>query len=260
VGTQLENVGEIDNWGHEFGMNLNALNTDNFNWDLGLNLSTNKSEVVSLGGLERIYIGWRNEAVPGQALPEFCHEVAQNGDAIGEAPDMQRECLGPTYPTHTYGINSSLTFFDRFTLDVLGEGQGGHTLSAAVLYQNTRRYRNPLCFEIQSQIAAGNTSNLKTEDWARCDRAYTSYGQWAQDASFFKLRSASLAYRIPENWLPGQVRGATVRLQGRNLFKFTDFQGLDPEVSEDGIDELYRQGYYHVPPFRTFVLNFKIDF
>jgi len=260
VGTQLENVGEIDNWGHEFGLNLNALNTDNFNWDLGINVSTNKSEVVSLGGLESIYIGWRNEAVPGQALPEFCHEVAANGDAIGEAPDMQKECLGPTYPTHTFGINSSVTFFDRFTLDVLGEGQGGHTLSAAVLYQNTRRYRNPLCYEIQSMIQAGNTSNLKTSDWARCDRAYTSYGQWAQDASFFKLRSASLGYRIPENWLPGQVRGATIRLQGRNLFKITDYQGLDPEVSEDGIDSLYRQGYYHMPAFRTFLVSMKVDF
>jgi len=251
VGSQLANVGEIDNWGHELGVNVNALNMENWVWDLGLNLSTNKSNIVSLGGLESIYIGWRNEARPGHALPEFCHEHAVNGDAIGEVPDMQTECLGPTYPTHTYGINSSLTFFKRLTFDVLGEGQGGHVLSAGVLYQNTRRYRNPLCYDIQAQIAAGNTSNLKTSDWALCDRAYTSYGQWVQPADFFKIRSASLSYRIPEGWLPGSIRGATVRLQGRNLLKFTDYQGLDPEVSEDGVDSLYRQGYYHLPPFRT---------
>ncbi len=260
VGTQLENVGEIDNWGHELGLNFNALNRTNLIWDLGVNVSTNQSKVVDLGGLDRIYIGWRNEAVPGQALPEFCHEVAINGDAIGEEPDMQKRCLGPTYPTHTYGINSSLTFMRRFTLDVLGEGQGGHFLSAAVLYQNTRRFVNPLCWDIQEQIANGDTSNLKTSDWARCDRAFSSYGQWVQAADFFKIRSASLSYRIPEGWLPGQVRGATVRLQGRNLLKLTDFQGLDPEVSEDGVDSLYRQGYYHMPPFRTFMLSFKVDF
>lgn len=181
-------------------------------------------------------------------------------DSIGVVPDMQKRCLGPTYPTHSYGINSSLTFMRRFTLDVLGEGQGGHSLSAAVLYQNTRRFVNPLCWDIQEKVANGDTADLKTSDWARCDRAYTSYGQWVQAADFFKIRSASLSYRIPEGWLPGQVRGATVRLQGRNLLKLTDFQGLDPEVSEDGVDSLYRQGYYHMPPFRTFMLSFKVDF
>jgi TonB-linked SusC/RagA family outer membrane protein len=260
VGTQLENVGEIANSGHELGVNLNAVSHTDFIWDLGVNYSTNKSEVVSLGDLESIYIGWRNEAVPGHALPEFCHNVVQNGDAIGETPIMDKECLGPTYPTYTYGINSSMNFLKRFTLDVLGEGQGGHTLSAAVLYQNTRRYVNPLCYDIQDEVAAGNTATMSTYDRALCDRAYTSYGMWAQSATFFKLRSASLSYRIPVDWLPGNVRGATVRLQGRNLFKITDFQGLDPEVSEDGIDSLYRQGYYSMPAFRTFMLSFKIDF
>jgi outer membrane receptor protein involved in Fe transport len=260
VGTQLENVGEIDNWGHELGVNLNALNRENLIWDLGVNFSTNKSEIISLGDLEYIYIGWRNEAWPGEPLPAYCHQVVQNGDEVGVPPIMDKECLGPTYPTHTFGINSSINFLKRFTFDVLGEGQGGHTLSAAVLYQNTRRYVNPLCYDIQDQIAAGNTANLKTSDWARCDRAYTTYGAWAQPADFFKIRSASLSYRIPEDWLPGQVRGATIRLQGRNLLKFTDFQGLDPEVSEDGIDSLYRQGYYHLPAFRTFMVSMKIDF
>lgn len=260
VGTQLENVGEISNLGHELGVQFNAFSSDNLIWDLGINFSTNKSEIISLGDLEYIYIGWRNEAWPGKALPEFCHGVVQNGDAIGEKPIMKKECLGPTYPTHTYGINSSINFFKRFTFDILGEGQGGHTLSAAVLYQNTRRYVNPLCYDIQDMVAEGNTANLKTSDWALCDRNYTTYGMWAQSADFFKIRSASLSYRIPVEWLPGNIRGATVRLQGRNLLKITDFQGLDPEVSEDGVDSLYRQGYYHLPPFRTFILNFKIDF
>jgi outer membrane receptor protein involved in Fe transport len=260
VGTQLENIGEIDNWGHEMMVNLNAINRTNLIWDLGVNFSTNNSEVVDLGGLENIYIGWRNEAYVGKALPEFCHNVVQNGDQVGVKPEMEKECLGPTYPTKTYELNSSMTFFRRLTFEILGEGQGGHTLSAAVLYQNTRRYVNPLCYEIQDMVAAGNTSGLKTSDWARCDRAYTTYGMWAQAADFFKIRSASLSYRIPEQWLPLNIRGATLRPQGRNILKITDFQGLDPEVSEDGIDELYRQGYYHLPPFRSFIVSMKVDF
>jgi hypothetical protein len=64
----------------------------------------------------------------------------------------------------------------------------------------------------------------------------------------------------PERWLPGRIRGATVRLQGRNLFRITDFQGLDPEASDDGANALYRQGYYRLPAYRTFLLSFKVDF
>jgi TonB-dependent SusC/RagA subfamily outer membrane receptor len=262
TGTQLENVGHIDNKGHEFAVNFNAVSTADFIWDLGVNVSTNKSNVISLGGLNSIYIGWRNEARPGLALPTYCHEGLRDDlkDAVGVTPVIEQKCYGPTYPTHTYAINTSFTMFERLTLDVLGEGQGGHVLSAAELYQNTRRFVNPLCYDVQDKVAANQTSDLRTEDWARCDRAYTSYGAWVQAADFFKLRSAALSYRVPEHWLPGNMRGATIRLQGRNLFKITDFQGLDPEVSEDGINSLYRQGYYHLPAFRTFLLNVKIDF
>jgi len=262
TGTQLENVGHIDNKGHEFAVNVNAISRDNFIWDVGFNYSTNKSNVLSLGGLNSIYIGWRNEARPGMALPTYCHEGLKDElmDAVGVTPEIAQKCYGPTYPTHTLGINMSFTFLERLTFDVLGEGQGGHVLSAAELYQNTRRYVNPLCYDVQQAVYSGQTSDLRTEDWARCDRRYTSYGAWVQKADFFKIRSASLSWRIPEDWLPGNIRGATMRLQGRNLLKFTDFQGLDPEVSEDGIDSLYRQGYYHLPPYRTFLLSFKFDF
>ena len=260
--TQLENVGHIDNKGHELTINVNALNREDFVWDIGFNYSTNKSNVISLGGLNSIYIGWRNEARPGLALPTYCHEGLADSmmDAVGEKPVIEQKCYGPTYPTHSFGVNMSFTFMERLTFDVLGEGQGGHVLSAAELYQNTRRYVNPLCYDVQKKVANKETSDLRSEDWARCDRAYTSYGAWVQAADFFKVRSAALSWRIPEDWLPGNMRGATVRLQGRNLLKFTDFQGVDPEVSEDGIDSLYRQGYYHLPPYRSFLLSFKIDF
>ena len=75
------------------------------------------------------------------------------------------------------------------------------------------------------------------------------------------MRSASVSYRVPDEWLPGQIRGATVRLQGRNLMTFTDFDGVDPEAFEDGSAEvLFRQEYYNLPPMRSFLLSVKVDF
>ena len=261
TGTQLENVGIVDNKGHEAFVNVNVLQADNLIWDIGGRYSTNESNVVTLGGLESIGLGWRNFVRPGQPLPVFCHTRVQNPNEVGVAPVMEEECLGTVYPTHTYGINTSLTFFNRLTLDALGEGQGGHWLSSGVAYQNVRRGVWPLCDDVLPIIDSGDTSSLTAEQLALCDVRYVSYGMWTQPADFFKLRSIAMSYRIPDEWLPSTIRGATLRLQGRNLFTSTDFDGLDPEAFEDGSGEnLFRQEYYNLPPYRTFLLSVKVDF
>jgi len=260
VGEQLENVGEIVNEGHEVFLNAQVIQTRGFTWDLGGRLATNTSEVLDMGGLESIDLGWRNYVRLNQALPVFCESVVQNPTEIA-APEFEEECIGPTTPTHTYGFNTAFTFGDRLTIDVLGEGQGGHVLSSGVAYQNTRREVWPLCREIQATIDAGGRDQLTAEDRALCDPDETRYGMWTQAADFFKLRSASVSYRVPDTWLPGSIRGATLRLQGRNLATFTDFEGLDPEAAEDGSDEvLYRQEYYNLPPMRSFIFSVKVDF
>ena len=110
-------------------------------------------------------------------------------------------------------------------------------------------------------LAAGGRDGLTAGQRALCDRSVTRYGMWTQPADFFKLRSASLSFRVPESMLPAQFRSATVRLQGRNLLTFTDFEGVDPEAFEDGSAEvLFRQEYYNLPPFRSFQLSVQVDF
>jgi len=260
VGTQLENVGTVKNTGHEAFVNVTALATDKLTWEVGGRLSTSKSKVLDLGGLQSINLGWRNYVRVGKPLPVFCHDRVQNPNEIG-APVYAEECLGPTTPTHTYGITTSITAFERLTLDVVGEGMGGHVLSSGVAYQNTRRGVWPICRDIQNRIAAGERDQLTAGDRALCDPKNTRYGMWTQPADFFKIRSASLSFRVPESILPGNIRGATIRVQGRNLLTITDFQGLDPEAFEDGSrDTLFRQEYYNLPPIRSFVMSVKVDF
>ena len=290
VGTQLENVGEVKNKGHELFVNATVVATDGFSWDIGGRYSTNNSTVEDLGGLESINLGWRNYirapvecteelsngtdfdgngfigkgCTPGEIikfpLPAFCHDRVQNPDEVA-APKYAEQCLGPTTPSRTYSINTSLTIGERLTIDLLGEGMGGHWLSSGTAYQNARRRVWPLCREAVAAEAAGNKNQLTARERALCIRGDTRYGMWTQPADFFKLRSASVSFRVPEDWLPTNIRAATVRLQGRNLLTFTDFQGIDPEAFEDGsADVLFRQEYYNLPPVRSFLLSVKIDF
>jgi TonB-dependent SusC/RagA subfamily outer membrane receptor len=260
VGTQLENVGTVTNKGHELFLNASVVTSDNFSWDIGGRVSTNDSEVVDLGGLESINLGWRNYVRVGEPLPVFCHDRVQNPDEIG-APVYDEECLGATTPTRTIGVNTSVTLGQRLTIDVLGEGMYGHVLSSGTAYQNTRRSVWPICRSTFDAIAAGNRSTLTAGERALCDPGNTRYGMWTQPADFFKIRSASMSYRVPDSWLPSSIQSATLRLQGRNLFTFTDFEGLDPEAFEDGSSEnLFRQEYYNLPPIRSFTFSVKVDF
>ena len=290
VGTQLENVGQVTNSGHEAFINATLVASNSIGWDLGLRFSTANSGVVDLGGLESINLGWRNYVrapvecttemanganfdgngfigmgcTPGETihfpLPAFCHDRVQNPDELA-APSYDEQCLGPTTPTHTYGLSTTLTLGQRLTFDVVGEGMGGHWLSSGTAYQNTRRSVWPLCRSTFDAIAAGQRDQLTARERALCDPSVVRYGMWTQPADFFKLRSASVSYRVPETWLPNTIRAATVRLQGRNLMTFTDFEGVDPEAFEDGSAEvLFRQEYYNLPPIRSFLLSVQVDF
>jgi outer membrane receptor protein involved in Fe transport len=290
VGNQLENVGEVNNRGHEIYLNAVLIASDNLSWDIGGRLSTNNSTVEDLGGLTSIGVGWRNYVrapvectsamangadfngmgfigqgcTPGETvkfpLPAFCHDRVQNPDEIA-SPVYAEQCLGATTPTRTIGLNTSITVASRLTFDILGEGMGGHVLSSGTAYQNVRRSVWPMCRETYAAIAAGNRDNLSAGERALCDPSRVRYGMWTQTADFFKIRSASLSYRVPEGWLPSSIRAATVRLQARNLATFTDYEGVDPEAFEDGSAEvLFRQEYYNQPPIKSFNFSVKIDF
>lgn len=262
VNSQLENVGKLENKGIETKMDVQVVRDGPVQWSVGGQYSTNHSEALDLGDVDRIYVSWRQELRTGYSVPSYFHDRVTNPDAVGEAPEFEDQYIGPSYPTHTYGINTSISFKDRLTVDILGEGQGGHVLSSGTAYQNVRRGAWPTCTDIQDQIDAGNTSNLTAGELALCDPSETTYGMWTKAADFFKIRSASVSYRLPDSWLPGGIRNATIKAQGKNLWTFTDYPGLDPEAFEDGARDFvdYRQEYYNIPPLRTFIMKLNVGF
>jgi len=56
---------------------------------------------------------------------------------------------------------------------------------------------------------------------------------WLKDASFLKLRHAEVYYRLPETMLNRiqYISGLKVSLRGENLYTWTPFNGIDPEMN-----------------------------
>lgn len=260
--TQLENVGELENSGFEVLFNAGLLRTDNVDWRASLNYSRIKSKAVDLGGQDITVLAVaRTHVREGYPVPAYFGKKLTNPDAHADPEILEDEYIGPQYPEEIIGISTSVTFFDRLTLDILGEAQRGHYMMNALGYQNsaaTRRVWQP-CYDAQRTMEQGGT--VTARDRARCDltNTFRDYDYWIEPADFFKLRSISLSYELPANLIPG-TRSATLTVAGRNLFTITDYSGTDPEVSDIADSAVARRDYYNFPTSRSFTASLRVNF
>ncbi|MEJ2628175.1 MAG: SusC/RagA family TonB-linked outer membrane protein, partial [bacterium] len=80
------------------------------------------------------------------------------------------------------------------------------------------------------------------------------------DATWIKLRSISISYRIPRKYVSRVgLQGATVSQEGRNLFiLYKNVPNIDPETSfSSSIVQGVEQN--QLPSTRIFGVNFKLD-
>lgn len=85
---------------------------------------------------------------------------------------------------------------------------------------------------------------------------------FVQDASWIRLRSASLTYNLPKSLFKGNfAKNASISLTGNNLILITDYFGLDPEAnsasSGSNVDGF--SGFTY-PTARTFFLTLNVGF
>jgi hypothetical protein len=116
----------------------------------------------------------------------------------------------------------------------------------------------------QSGIKGGNFANTVMDS---TDQANFQAGQAAylEHASFAKLREVTLSYALSPKLTSGLFRGsakdARLNISGRNLYTWTRYRGLDPEVSNFGDSQLSRmQDLAPYPPSRQFFFSISANF
>ena len=263
------NLGEVDNWGTETSLNVVPIRTDDVEWSVGAQYTSNDSKVIDLGGLTEL--GGTN-IQPDLPMQIAWDAILQNPGEVGVAPVLEDGMIGRLFPTDIVALSTRVTLWQSLTLDVLGEGQYGMVRPVGHAYQNMRRTSPdnpawPYCSPILARWTAGGATNaeriansgLTTDEIAECVDAYSDQGIWTRSADFFKLRSATVSWRVPEGWVPG-ARSVMVSLQGKNLFTLSDYVGLDPEAADNGIDDETPNDYYTFGPPRTFILGVSVSF
>jgi TonB-linked SusC/RagA family outer membrane protein len=284
LGNRTENVGEIENSGYEFQLTAALLRSNSVEWRARANLSFLDSEAIDIDGDPDvdscIYVGLLSNICEGEQIPVLRADRIMNPNEMADPVIVSDTTIGPTYPTRTIGLGTTLSVGSSLTIDALMEGQFGHYLPNYTGYQNARRGAWFPCFDTQAKMIdayqngnASALSDVPALERARCAINSTineGYGfasdYWIEKADFWRLRSITLSYEVPErliNW----GRGATVTLGARNLLTFTDYSGTDPEVQDFadatgttvGGGEFGRRDYYQIPNPRTYTLSVRVS-
>ncbi len=240
---QNTNLGAVENKGFEVLASAQVLDTRNFAWDITVNGSTFENKLLSLGGTPP-QIGTTTRAVEGYPLfGLWARPITgwddKNGDGIltYNSNDALNEVFvgdsvvfrGYGQPRHQISLTNGIDLFSRrLRIQALFDYRGGHKW-----YNNTERIRcfsrancngvmNPdASFEEQAMAVASRNlpATLITNDG------------YFQKGDFVRLRELTMQYSLSAEMAQRLLRsrGVSFVLTGRNLARWTDYRGVDPE-------------------------------
>jgi TonB-linked SusC/RagA family outer membrane protein len=250
----MQNVGEMKNTGIEAVLNFNAIKTKDFDWNITLNATQNKNEIVKLSTdlpIEGTYtireVGrpfytfkMREYAGVDPATgKQLWYKGTEGKETTTNYNEAGKRYMGEADPKVYGGFSNSFRYKDFDFSFQFNYSFGGKVYNSAARYDenignpwgNTTKYvydnmwREP-----------GDVTNVPAPVYG----AVTSHSsRFLMDGSFIKLKTIQLGYNLPSTLLNKiNVSNVRVFVTGDNLKAWAlgdDFRGLDPETARDGI-------------------------
>ena len=285
--SRTENVGTMRNNGIEFYASITPIKTEDLNWDLNFNFSSNKNKVLSTIGGD-ITIATVTGAPPivkeGEPLGVFygtyyAKDTAGNlilsgpsttgapvgvpqverGDLATGTPqrdangqptgDVLRKVIGDPNPDYILGIGTTIDY-KKFSFSMLWEAVQGFDV-----FDADKRTRQGVGLgklaeqELTGELPRGYIAGIYPIEEFRME-----------DGSFVKLREVSIGYEIG-SLFNDSLKNVRVSLIGRNLISFDNFFSYDPETNAGGQSNLLRSvNFGNVPIPSTFALSLSTNF
>lgn len=163
----------------------------------------------------------------------------QGGDAIyedinhdGSIDQYDVVYLGNCNPKLTGGFGFTLRY-DRFSLNVFANYRWGNKIV------NMARMNAENMYYAYNQCTSVNWRWRKEGDVTEMPRAVYNQGynwlasdRYVEDGSFLRIKYVTLRYRFPSNWVKRLgMSSLSAYLTVNNLWCFTKYSGVDPEIS-----------------------------
>lgn len=256
----LKNVGEMKKSGIEAAITAMLIDRPMLGFTAGLNISTNNSEVVSLGGAPSFTVGNYGWVIEGQPAPVLRGKLIRNPDARGAAPDtVSNHTFGPSQPTKIIGGNVSLRTWRNITISARGEYQSGAFINEDASYQAlSRSVLWPTCASAFANIEAGKPITVREQ--LTCVPANVRPDMFIFPADFFKVRDITVA--VPLGRLMPGTTSSALTLSAQNIFRKNYGMPLfDPEMSgNDGFNATVRYISEHIPSPAVFLMSLRLSY
>jgi TonB-linked SusC/RagA family outer membrane protein len=178
--------------------------------------------------------------------------VDQNGDMV--INDDDRVYKGSSFPKTTFGFNGNFTY-KNFDFSIFVQGASG-----AYAYNG---YKFTTTYPAHTSIAGANLSDFALDTWSTSNPNASNprlsiddpnqnirmSDFWLESTDYVRIKNLSVGYSLKANSIYDALR---IYATAQNLYTWTNYSGLDPEVGNRGIDG----GQY--PVSRVFTLGFNI--
>ena len=275
------NVGEMENRGFEFSISTVNLEGE-LSWTTNFNISTNQNKVTKLyGDVDRIIDEARgnrgnNSIFVGQPIGVFygyhwlgvdpttgdC--VYEDRDGDGEITSADQKIIGNPHPDFVGGLSNVISY-KGISLNVLLQFSYGNDIyNGSRMYieglgaddnQTTavlRRWRQPgdiTDVPRATVLGYNNNANLKSN-------------RFIEDGSFLRVKSVNLSWDLPSAFVTKyRVSAAKVYLSIQNLWTWTNYSGMDPDVNFAGASNTYiGTDFFTYPQARTVTVGLSLNF
>ena len=299
IKTYYDNIIDMSNRGYELEMGGFPIKKQDFSWELGFNISSNRNRIENLNGasinpyFEDMFIQGQpagtmkgylvDRILQSDAEIDQYNQLAQqngfdfyqesgtragdylfkdlNGD--GRITSADRTVIVNPEPKFFGGFNTTFTFknFSLFALMQFSKGANalwtpllqdlGATLGQSVgreVYNNTWTPENP-----DARYAKlVNNSTVMMNSYIN-DR-------FVFDTSYLRLKNVTLSYNLPKDFVSKlKINHMSLNITGTNLFTWTKWPGLDPELIGTGTTLMGSNGDPY-PLSKSFTFGTKITF
>ncbi len=250
-----DNIGEVINTGYEALVNANMVDGD-IKWDVGLNISHNKSKILSLASGEDQFIDAYNNRIihkVGESmymfyLFDYAGVNPINGEALwynadgkitNKYSEARQVLAGSPEPKFTGGFNSTLAL-KGITLDINFEFRTGNK----VLIDENRYLNSDGYFWGANQATTAldywkNPGDISRNPKPLPDNPTFSSGfeskRWRQNGDYLRIKNLTLAYSLPDKLLSkAKINQIRIYASAINLYTFHKVNFWDPERGVDG--------------------------
>ena len=204
------------------------------------------------------------KAVLDNAQPGDCIWDDWNNDGVityAEGDDCDRHEIGNPNPDIMLGVNLGFTW-KGLDFAINGAGAFGMQIMRSYRSYSDAPYQNYDTSILNRWYGEGTSTDQPRISGTGHQNTNWVSTRYMENADYFKIKSVTLGYDFKRLWKSCPFQQLRFYVQAQNLYTFTGYTGLDPEVGNSaggngwasGID----LGLY--PPSRTFLVGASIKF